>query len=163
MLRRRADAHTPITSLREFVNAWSEATDGSLEAAFRAPRYAEAQAAMLAAAMRYRLRERDIVETALKMTDIPSRSELDETNRRVHALKREVRELRQALAATWAAAGDGAAGGARHGAAGAAAPSRTANPPTSTKNKPAARSAKGAAGRAASDRSPDKASGKEVS
>ena len=99
MLRRRAEANTPITSLREFVNVWSEATDASLEDAFRAPRYAEAQAAMLAAAMRYRLRERDIVETALKMTDIPSRSELDETNRRVHALKREVRELRQAMAA----------------------------------------------------------------
>jgi len=99
MLRRRAEANTPITSLREFVNVWSEATDGSLEDAFRAPRYAEAQAAMLAAAMRYRLRERDIVETALKMTDIPSRSELDETNRRLHALKREVRELRRAMAA----------------------------------------------------------------
>lgn len=99
MLRERAETNTPITSLREFVNVWSEATDRALEDAFRSPRFAEAQAAMLAAAMRYRMRERDLVETFLKGTDIPSRSELDETNKRLHAVKREVRELRQALAA----------------------------------------------------------------
>ncbi|MEO8084580.1 MAG: poly(R)-hydroxyalkanoic acid synthase subunit PhaE [Ardenticatenales bacterium] len=104
MLRQRAETNTPITSLREFVNAWSEATDGSLEVAFRSPRYADAQAVMLAAAMRYRLCERDLVETFLKSTDIPARSELDETNRRLHAVKREVRELRQALAALRAGA-----------------------------------------------------------
>jgi len=128
MLRRRAAAQTPITSVREFVNAWSEATDGALETAFRSPRYAEAQAAMLAAAMRYRLRERDIVETFLKMTDIPSRSELDETNRRLHALKREVRALRQAVAAGTAAARPAASEGA-------------------VKAKPTRRAPKGAAGR----------------
>lgn len=99
MLRQRAETNTPITSLREFVNVWSEATDGALEDAFRSTRFAEAQAAMLAAAMRYRMRERDLVETFLRGTDIPSRSELDETNKRLHAVKREVRELRTALAA----------------------------------------------------------------
>lgn len=136
MLRRRAEANTPITSVREFVNAWSEATDGALESAFRAPRYADAQAAMLAAAMRYRVRERDLVETFLKMTDIPSRSELDETNRRLHALKREVRALRQAVAAGSAAAADRSA--------------EAGTPPASTtKAKGARRAPKDGAGRPA--------------
>ncbi|MFN8423851.1 MAG: poly(R)-hydroxyalkanoic acid synthase subunit PhaE [Anaerolineae bacterium] len=103
------------------MNVWSEATDGALEDAFRSPRFAEARAAMLATAMRYRMRERDLVETFLKGTDIPSRSELDETNKRLHAVKREVRELRTALAALRTDAGgrEPKAGGDRAAAGGA--------------------------------------------
>ena len=52
---------------------------------------------MVNAAMVYRKHERTIVETFLKMTDIPARSELDEAFKAIYELSREVRELRRAL------------------------------------------------------------------
>ena len=55
---------------------------------------------MVTAAMRYRMAERTLVETFLKMTDIPSRSELDEAFQEIYALRRELRALRRELGAS---------------------------------------------------------------
>lgn len=96
----RAEAGTPIASLRELGTLWTEVADGVLERAFRSEGYAEAQGRMVTAAMRYRMAERTLVETFLKMTDIPSRTELDEAFQEIYALRRELRALRRELGAS---------------------------------------------------------------
>lgn len=96
-LLERAEAGRPIESLRDLGTLWTEVADGVLEKAFRSEDYAEAQGRMVTAAMRYRMAERTLVETFLKMTDIPSRGELDEAFQEIYALRRELRALRREL------------------------------------------------------------------
>ena len=105
-LRARAEAGEPLESMGELFTLWTHETDTVLEAAFRTEEYAAAQGAMLNAAMTYRQHEREIVETALKMTDIPARSELDEAFQAIHGLRREVRALRRELDESLEAKGD---------------------------------------------------------
>ena len=98
-LHAKAEAGEPIESMGELFTMYTLETDAVLEQAFRTEEYAAVQGLMLNAAMKYRKHEREIVETFLKMTDIPARSELDEAFQAIHALRREVRELRRELVA----------------------------------------------------------------
>lgn len=105
-LAERARTGRPIASLREYIGLWTTMTDAHMETVFRSEAYAASQGRMLDAAMRYRRIERGIVETFLRTTDLATRSELDEAFREIHALKRELRQLRRERAAA-AAAGAG--------------------------------------------------------
>jgi len=96
-LLERAEAGKPVGSLRDLGTLWTEVADGVLEAAFRSEGYAQVQGRMVTAAMRYRMAERTLVGTFLKMTDIPSRTELDEAFQEIYALRRELRALRREL------------------------------------------------------------------
>jgi class III poly(R)-hydroxyalkanoic acid synthase PhaE subunit len=88
---------------KDLINLWIATADEVFVEEFGQQGYIEAQGRLLNATMRYKVRERAILESFLDAYGLPTRSELDETHqtiyelrREVKALKREVRELRQA-------------------------------------------------------------------
>jgi len=52
--------------------------------------------------------ERQIIEVFLDLYDLPTRSELDETHRRIYELRKEVKALKKAMAELKAGAEGGA-------------------------------------------------------
>ena len=94
-----AEKGEKIETLREFVLLWTRGAEDVFTEAFRGENYVLAQGQMLNAAMKYRVREREIIEVYLKLYDLPTRSELDETHRRIYELRKEVKTLRKELKA----------------------------------------------------------------
>lgn len=84
-----------VTSFVELLQLWTEVADRVLIEIFRREEYAKAQGRLLNASMAYRREERRTADAFLKMTHVPSQSDLDEVAREVHLLRREVRELRK--------------------------------------------------------------------
>jgi class III poly(R)-hydroxyalkanoic acid synthase PhaE subunit len=94
-----AEKGQKIESLRDFVLLWTRGAEDVFTQAFRTEDYVLAQGQMLNAAMAYRLREREIIEVFLKLYDLPTRSELDETHRRIYELRKGSKKLRSELTA----------------------------------------------------------------
>ncbi|MCG8351689.1 MAG: class III poly(R)-hydroxyalkanoic acid synthase subunit PhaE [Chloroflexales bacterium] len=86
-----------IQSLRDLLRLWTDVADKELEAAFQSETYVKAQSRLFNATMQYRLREQAIVETYLKMSYIPTRSEVDEVHRNIYELRKELKALKKEL------------------------------------------------------------------
>lgn len=98
-----AEKGEKIESLRDFVLLWTRGAEQVFTEAFRGEDYVLAQGQMLNAAMTYRIKEREIIEVFQKLYDLPTRSELDETHRRIYELRKEVKALRKEVNAQRAA------------------------------------------------------------
>lgn len=106
-MMQRSQQGNPITSLNELVRVWTTAADQGLEQVFRSDSYLEAQRNFVNAAMNYRLREREIYETFAEVSNIPTRTEVDEAHRNIYELRREVRALKKQLASMQASSSNG--------------------------------------------------------
>jgi len=93
-----AEKGQKIETLRDFVLLWTRGAEDVFTQAFQTEDYVLAQGQMLNAAMAYRVREREIIEVFLKLYDLPTRSELDETHRRIYELRKEVKALKKTIA-----------------------------------------------------------------
>jgi class III poly(R)-hydroxyalkanoic acid synthase PhaE subunit len=93
-----AEKGEKVETLRDFVLLWTRGAEKVFTEAFRTETYVLAQGKMLNAGMAYRIRERKIIEEYLKLYDLPTRSELDETHRRIYELRKEVKALKKQLA-----------------------------------------------------------------
>lgn len=93
-----AEKDEKIETLRDFVLLWTRGAEKVFTEAFQTERYVLAQGQMLNAAMAYRVHEREIIEVFLNLYDLPTRSELDETHRRIYELRKEVKSLKKAIA-----------------------------------------------------------------
>lgn len=87
----------PIQDLRQLLFLWLDIVDEVFLAMFRSEQYIRMQGQLMNAAMTYRIHEREIVESFLKFSHLPSRSELDEAHRRIYELRKEVKELKSAF------------------------------------------------------------------
>ena len=103
-----AEKDEKINNLRDFVLVWTRGAEKVFTDAFQTERYVLAQGQMLNAAMKYRVHEREIIEVFLRLYDLPTRSELDETHRRIYELRKEVKALKKAIAELKAGAKGGA-------------------------------------------------------
>ena len=92
-----AEKSEKIESLRDFVLLWTRGAERVFIEAFQTERYVLAQGKMLNAAMAYRVHERGIIEVFLNLYDLPTRSELDETHRRIYELRKEVKSLKKTI------------------------------------------------------------------
>jgi class III poly(R)-hydroxyalkanoic acid synthase PhaE subunit len=92
-----AEKDEKIETLRDFVLLWTRGAERVFTDAFQTERYVLAQGQMLNAAMAYRVHEREIIEVFLKLYDLPTRSELDETHRRIYELRKEVKALKKTI------------------------------------------------------------------
>jgi len=81
---------------KEAMKVWLGVADEALTRTHRSPAFLEAQRRLLRAGMDFLLAERELVETLIEPTGLPTRSEIDELHQTVHTLKREVRALRRA-------------------------------------------------------------------
>jgi polyhydroxyalkanoate synthase subunit PhaE len=75
------------------LKTWLGIADEVLAKTHRSSAFLEAQRRLLRAGMDFLLAERELVETLVAPTGLPTRSEMDELHRTVHALKRQVRAL----------------------------------------------------------------------
>jgi class III poly(R)-hydroxyalkanoic acid synthase PhaE subunit len=87
----------PIESLQQLLYAWLEVGDRVFLEEFRSDEYLQAQTGLLSKAMSYRLRERDIVEDFLRLSHIPTQTEVDEIHRTVYELRKELRAVKKSL------------------------------------------------------------------
>lgn len=85
----------PIASGRQMLDLWLESANGALVEMHRSKEFLEAQRRMTRSSTEYRLAEREIAEAFCEMHHIPTRSEVDEMQRAVTELRREVRAMKR--------------------------------------------------------------------
>jgi hypothetical protein len=98
---------TMVTSVDQLLTHWGVVGEAALQEHSRSEKFLESQAQMLRKAMQYRVANRRVVEAAARANDLPTLTDLDEAFASIHALRREVREVRKLAEA--AAAGGAAA------------------------------------------------------
>ena len=87
----------PVRSGRELLERWTATVNEQLLKAQRSPDFLETQRQLLDAILTSRAAERELVEIGAKAADMPTRAELDDVHKTVHALKRELRALQRRL------------------------------------------------------------------
>ena len=86
----------PLQSGRQMLDLWLETANKSLVEMHRSKEFLEAQRRMTRSSTEYRLAEREIAEAFCEMHHIPTRTEMDEMQRTVTELRRELRTLKRA-------------------------------------------------------------------
>jgi polyhydroxyalkanoate synthesis regulator phasin len=87
-----------VTSLRQLHDLWVECGEQAYAAAAHRDDFAAAQAELLAAAIEWRFEQRELVEAWARALDLPTRSQVELINERLHRLQRRVVELEGSLA-----------------------------------------------------------------
>jgi hypothetical protein len=87
---------SPITSGRQMLDVWLANANAALVEMHRSKEFLEAQRRMTRSSTEYRLAERDIAETFCEIHHIPTRTEMDEMQRTVTELRRELRAMKKA-------------------------------------------------------------------
>jgi poly[(R)-3-hydroxyalkanoate] polymerase subunit PhaE len=95
----------PARSGRELLDRWTATVNERLLTAQRSDRLLEAQRRLLDAMLTSRAAERELVEIGAKAADLPTRAELDDVHKTLHAVKRELRALQRKLASSEPEAG----------------------------------------------------------
>jgi phytoene dehydrogenase-like protein len=85
----------PLKSGRDFLNLWIATANACLLEMHRSEAFLEAQRKMTRSATDHRLQEREIAEAFCAMHHIPTRTEMDEVQRAVYELRRDLRALQR--------------------------------------------------------------------
>jgi hypothetical protein len=85
----------PITSGRQMLDLWLANANDALVEMHRSKEFLEAQRRMTRSSTEYRLAERDIAEAFCEAHHIPTRTEVDEMQKAVVELKRELRAIKR--------------------------------------------------------------------
>jgi hypothetical protein len=85
----------PITSGRQMIDLWLATANKALLEMHRSDEFLEAQRRMTRSSTEYRLAEREIAEAFCEMHHIPTRTEMDEVQRTMTELRRELRTLKR--------------------------------------------------------------------
>ena len=85
----------PITSGRGMLDLWLATANKALVEMHRSEEFLEAQRAMTRSSTEYRLAEREIAEAFCEAHHIPTRTEVDELQKTVAELRRELRALKK--------------------------------------------------------------------
>ena len=86
----------PIESGRQMLDLWLANANDALVEMHRSKEFLEAQRRMTRSSTEYRLAEREIAEAFCEMHHIPTRTEMDEIQKSMAQLKREIRASRRA-------------------------------------------------------------------
>lgn len=95
-----------ITSVRDLIRQWFRIADKNFTETFSSDEFIAIQNELSSAGMKYRVRQRELMEMVLTAMDIPTRREIDDAYRIIHDLKKEVRGLKKAMRASQSAAGE---------------------------------------------------------
>ncbi|HSH01574.1 MAG TPA: poly(R)-hydroxyalkanoic acid synthase subunit PhaE [Anaerolineae bacterium] len=98
LVKWQEDGKEPITGVRQFMLVWTEVAENSFAEAFRDDKYVQLQGDYLNANLAHRLRQRDILEVLLNFYDLPTRTEMDQTHKRIYDLRKEVKALKKEMA-----------------------------------------------------------------
>ena len=97
-LQASATEGKPARSGRELLDRWTATVNERLLKAQRSDQFLEAQRRLLDAMLTSRAAERELVEIGAKAADMPTRAEIDDVHKTLHAVKRELRALQRKLA-----------------------------------------------------------------
>lgn len=95
VLKDRAQADKPITSIRELTRVWSGVADEVFIEAFKTQAYVEKQLAYLHATLAERKTRRELSEIVLTAQDLPTLSHIDDLIERVYLLRKDVRAIQK--------------------------------------------------------------------
>ncbi len=87
----------PFERSRQTVQKWVECADQIFGTLFRTEAYCESQAQLINSMMRFKIARREAMEDVLVAFDIPTRSEIDDANRMLYSMRKELKELRREL------------------------------------------------------------------
>jgi hypothetical protein len=96
-LAKLAEKGEKLTSARDLMRTWYSIADRTLMHKFNTEEFLNIQNKLTDALMKHKTAQRDALEIVYNAMELPTRSEIDEAYRDIHALKREVRVLRKAL------------------------------------------------------------------
>jgi poly[(R)-3-hydroxyalkanoate] polymerase subunit PhaE len=96
-LAKLAEKGEKVTSSRDLMRTWYSIADRTLMQKFNTEEFLRIQNKLTDALMLHKKAQRDALEIVYNAMEIPTRSEIDEAYRDIHALKREIRALRKAL------------------------------------------------------------------
>lgn len=96
-LAKLADKGEKVTSPRDLMRTWYSIADQTLMQKFNTAEFLKIQDKLTDALMDHKKAQREAMEIIYNSLEIPTRSEIDEAYKDIHALKREVRSLRRAL------------------------------------------------------------------
>ncbi len=96
-LAKLAEKGEKLTSSRDLMRTWYSIADRTLMQKFNTEEFLKLQNKLTEALMKHKTAQRDAMEIVYDAMELPTRSEIDEAYRDIHALKREVRALRKAL------------------------------------------------------------------
>jgi|SRR5690606_12472010 len=96
-LAERSEPGRQLESARALYDLWIDAAEEAWSELALSPRFGEAYSVLADAQMRVRKGVQEQLERACGELGMPTRSELDSAHRRIHAMSRELRELRRRL------------------------------------------------------------------
>ena len=96
-LAKLADKGEKVTSPRDLMRTWYSIADRTLMQKFNTAEFLKVQDKLTDALMDHKKAQREAMEIVYNSLEIPTRSEIDEAYKDIHALKREIRSLRRAL------------------------------------------------------------------
>ena len=96
-LAKLAEKGEKLTSARDLMRTWYSIADRTLMEKFNTEEFLKLQNKLTDGLMKHKSAQRDALEIIYNAMELPTRSEIDEAYRDIHALKREVRALRKAL------------------------------------------------------------------
>jgi hypothetical protein len=98
MVKALNDQKAPkLTSAREVLDLWLGIANEALLELHHRPEFLEAQRKMTRSSAEYRLQEQQLAELFCAMNHIPTRTEMDEAQKTIQELRREVRALKRSL------------------------------------------------------------------
>lgn len=83
----------PVKEMRQLYDTWVECGEEVYARCVRSDAYCKTQAEFANAASALRLKQQVIVERALRMFDLPTRSEINSVHRQLRELKEQIHEL----------------------------------------------------------------------
>lgn len=86
-----------IESMRQAYDLWIDCAEDAYGALAQSSEFMETQAKLTNTLMAVKRQEQQMVEQALAVYDLPTRTEMDTAHERIHQLRRELRKLRHAL------------------------------------------------------------------
>jgi len=93
-----AERGETIQSVRQWVLPLERVADPVFTEIFSSDEFVRIQGRLLNTSMAYAIRQREIIEQFLKISDIPTRSEVDEIHQTLYAQRKEIKALKKALA-----------------------------------------------------------------
>jgi class III poly(R)-hydroxyalkanoic acid synthase PhaE subunit len=93
-----AEKGEKVEDWRQFQLLWSQVSDGVFEEAFCRDDNLKIRGKFLNALNTYRIQQQELMELSLKTMNVPLRSEVDEIHKSIYELRKEVKQLKKALA-----------------------------------------------------------------
>jgi len=87
----------PLKSFRELIDLWIKTANETLIEVHRSPEFLEAQQRVTRSGTDYRLAERAIAEAYCEIHHLPTRTEVDEVQRTLYQVRRDLRALSRRL------------------------------------------------------------------